>query len=143
MSTVFRLSNDRNPLWPTTAPTMMNTRPPKRPPTPPRIGAIHGVVRTMPGLEHADRVAGDRERQRREPERGGEEQVDREPHHEPERRAGVGAVLVGDREHRDQTDVGRDAVDAEVREQRGLQHDADDDHEPEADAAGSRSGRGW
>ena len=52
------------------------------------------------------------------------------PNHAP----GLGTVVVGDREHGDQPDIGRDAVDAEVREQRGLQHDADDHDEPEPNA---------
>ena len=48
MITIRRLSNDSIPDCPTIAPAVMNTRPPKRPPMPPRIGASHGVVRTTP-----------------------------------------------------------------------------------------------
>ena len=53
-----------------------------------------------------------------------------------------GAVLPRHREHGDQTDVGRDAVDLEVREQRRLQHDAHEDDEAEADATDHGIGTG-
>ena len=52
----------------------------------------------------------------------------------PKTRTGVGAVLARDRQHRDQTDVGRDAVDLQMREECRLQHDAHEHDEAEADA---------
>ena len=102
----------------------MNTSPPKRPPTPPRIGASHGVVRTMPAWNTPTAYPVIANDSAESPSGVVRKQVDREAHQEAEPRAGVGAVLVRDREHRDQPDVGRDAVDAQMREQRGLQHDA-------------------
>ena len=73
-----------------------------------------------PALEDPDEVAGQRVGERREAERGLEEEVHAQAGREPEDRARLGSLAVRDGHGRDEPEVGDDAEDAQVREDRRL-----------------------
>ena len=98
-------------------------------------GAIAGGLRTMPAWNTPTAYAVIAYDSAESPSGVVRNRSIASPITKPNQRARLRAVVVRDREHRDQPDVGRDAVDTEVREQRGLQHDADDHDEPEPNAA--------
>ena len=85
------------PGTPTRPPMPMNARPPTRPASPPRNGGIHRGDRSMPGLQHTDRVRGERVRERRQ-RRAASRGTGRKPR--PGREPGDRARLRGRRDTR-------------------------------------------
>src|SRR5262249_23636567 len=62
-----------------------------------------------------------------------EEHVHREPRDEPEHGPGLGPVVVRDRDNDHEADLGGDAEEAQMREQRGLKDHRPEDHQRQPD----------
>lgn len=86
-------------------------------------------------FEHTDRVTGERVRKRVHAERRLQEQIEAKARDETRARAGIGTEVITDRDCGDESEVGRDATDAQVREHRHLQHDEQREQENDADDA--------
>ncbi len=91
----------------------------------------------QPALEDPDQVAGEGVGEGREAEGRLQEQVHAEAGGEPEDRAGLRTLAVRDGHRRDEAEVGDDARDPQVREDRGLHQDDRDQEQGRAGRRGS------